>query len=231
MIEINLLPEERRKKQSLFKGIDISNLNLENIPILRFIYMIFGSLLIIQFVLFLIGSYSRYNYTSLDKRYNEILPKKKESDALKAQIEVINKKVNAIDELMVNRFIWGKKLNELSDSMTSGVWLTELSYDEKAIERPVESTSKLLKNKPEGEQQAKPRMETIVSRYLILTGYATNSGNEGTASVGKFIQTLKDNAAFYSDFASIELGTIKGDKFDDQEVMNFKITCLFKGRK
>ncbi len=53
-------------------------------------------------------------------------------------------------------------------------------------------------------------------------------GEEGTASIGKFIKSLKDNNSFFSDFSDIDLGSIKRDKVNDQEVMSFKITCFFK---
>jgi hypothetical protein len=71
-------------------------------------------------------------------------------------------------------------------------------------------------------------MEKSLLRYLIISGYASRLGEEDTALIGKFMKALKENPSFYSDFSDIELGTIKRDKIEDQEVMGFKITCLFK---
>ena len=39
---------------------------------------------------------------------------------------------------------------------------------------------------------------------------------------------MKSNPSFFSDFTEIKLESIRTEKIFDQEVMNFKITCLFK---
>jgi hypothetical protein len=53
-------------------------------------------------------------------------------------------------------------------------------------------------------------------------------GEQGAALVGKFIASMKDNPLFFADFADIKLESIKTEKMFDQEVMRFKIICLFK---
>ncbi|MFA6079190.1 MAG: hypothetical protein WC779_05535 [Candidatus Omnitrophota bacterium] len=223
MIEVNLLPDDRRKKQERFKKIDLSGIDLKNIPIVKVAAAAFTVLVIIQALLFLIGIYSKSHLASLEKRYNQVLPEKKVADALKFQIDNITKKVKAIDELMVNRFSWARKLNALSDSMTQGVWLTEIHYDEKIVDRTITPA-----NTSKSKEPVKPVTEKVAVKYLIMSGYALNTNGEGTALIGKFIKTLKTNNDFYSDFSDIQLGSIKRDKMEDQEVMSFKITCLFK---
>jgi hypothetical protein len=90
----------------------------------------------------------------------------------------------------------------MSDSMTAGIWLTQLDYDEKTVERakPVVMT-------PRGE--SKPSTEKVLERYLLISGAASSMGEEGTALIGRFIEKLKDNTSFYADFSDIELGNIK----------------------
>jgi hypothetical protein len=127
---------------------------------------------------------------------------------------------------MVKRFSWAKKLNDLSDSMTPGIWLTELSYDEKLGEVQRPALPSPLKKK--GANENAPTTEKVVLRYLTISGMASSMGEEGTALIGRFIKNLKANNEFYSDFSEIELGTITREKVDDQEVMKFNITCLFK---
>ena len=137
----------------------------------------------------------------------------------------MSKKVAAIDELMVKRSSWARKLNDLSDSITPGIWLTQLEYDEKLVERPKAPPSGV---KPKDNQDAKPRLEKVLERYLIISGAASNSGEEGTALIGRLIKNMKENQLFYSDFSDIELGSIKREQASGQEIMTFKITCLFK---
>ena len=219
MIEINLLPEERRKKQERFKKFDLSEFKLQDTAIFTIIAAVFGILIVVQIVMVIAGWTIKANLSSLEKKYNAILPQKEEADALKFQIDLVNKKVRAIDELMVNRFSWAMKLGYLNDSMIPGVWLSQLDYDEtgggpSAVQRP-NSTVKTVASKAR-------------SRYLILNGYAMNTGDEGNAIIGKFIRSLKRNTGFYSDVADIQLGYTRAEKIKDQEVVNFKITCLFK---
>jgi hypothetical protein len=211
MIEINLLPEEAKKKKRSPAKIDVSAIKMPDLPIVSIAGWTIGAVLIVQLILFAIGGVGATTLKSLSREYKGILPKKQETEKLKIQVDIMNKKVGAINELMVKRFSWEKKLNSLSDSMTPGIWLTELQYDEK----PVEPS----------------KTDSALSRYLILSGAASSMGEEGTALIGRFIKSLKDDPAFYSDFSGIELDTIKREKTKDQEIMTFKITCLFKAIK
>lgn len=212
MIEINLLPEEMRKKPSPFANIDFSSFDIKKLPFLSIAAWVVGALILLEVVLFGLGVYSRIVLASLTKRYEAAMPKKKEADALKAQNDAINKRVGAIDELTGKRFSWAKKLNALSDSMTPGVWLTDLFYDEQPVP---------------GAQQAKGRPGGMPGR-IVMGGYAAGSGEQGAALVGKFIKSLKDNPEFFSDFSDVELVGVKSDKIENQEVVNFRIRCPFK---
>lgn len=221
MITINLLPEELKKKEPRFKKVDIPKvklptLNLKNLPILKIAIGVAIAIVALQVLVIITNIYSASQLKELTKRYNDIIPKKKEADQLKAQAKSINDKIKTIDELMVKRFSWARKLNDLSDSMTPGIWLSDLTYDEKMTEKVVRLS------------KGKQATEKAISRYMTLSGYASSMGEQGTALIGKFIKSLKDNDNFFSDFSSIELGSIRSDRIENQEVMNFKITCLFK---
>lgn len=224
MIEINLLPEEAKKKKRSSAKIDVSAMSMSSLTIVSIAAWAAGVILIIQLALFAIGVMSGTTFKSLGLQYKNILPKKQETEKLKIQVNNMNKKVEAINELMVKRFSWEKKLNALSDAMTPGIWLTELEYDEKIIEvtKPV--------NADPARKRGGQTVENVLSRYLILSGAASSMGEEGTALIGRFIKSLKDDAEFYSDFSDIELGTIKREKMEDQEIMTFKITCFFKAK-
>jgi len=228
MIEINLLPEELKKAESSFGKLDLSKIDIKNSAVLKVAAVFLGGLITLHLVMFSIGFFNKVNLDKFSKRYNDILPGKIEADSLKSQIGVINKKVKAIDELMVRRFSWARKLNALSDSVAAGIWLTELSYDEKIVDRPVQGGTAAAGVRARTEAGAAGGTERAVSKYMTMSGYASSMGEQGAALVGKFIKSLKDNNAFYSDFANIELGSIRSDKVLGQEVMNFRITCFFK---
>lgn len=231
MIEIDLLREEhlkRQKKESPLAKIDLSKLDLKEIPLVKVGVGFLSALVILHLTLFLLGSFSISRTRALLKNYNSILPQKEEADLLKEKSESIDKKIKAINGLMTRRFEWARELKNLSDSMMPGIWLSELNYEESTGERPLAVVAKAVAGK--GKVQAKPQMEKTVMRYLVISGYATSKGEEGTALVGKFIQSLKNNAGFYADMKDIELKSIKSDLVAGQEVMNFKISCMFKAR-
>jgi len=225
MIEINLLPEETKKKKHSAAKTDVSAMSIPILQIVGIAARAAGVILIIQLILLVVGAMSGATFKSLGIEYKDILPKKQETEKLKIRVGTMNKKVGSINELMVRRFSWEKKLDALSDAMTSGIWLTELKYDEKLTDasNPVDTDPTKKKLGQAGEN--------ALVRYLILSGAASSMGEEGTALIGRFIKSLKDDPAFYSDFSDIELGTIKREKMDDQEIMTFKITCFFKARR
>ncbi len=225
MLEINLLPEELKKRKRAAPKIDVKNINLEKLPLFNIFLIAAGIFVAVQIAVFGMGMLGDTVLRSLEKKYKEILPAKTEADKLSAQASVMSNKVKAIDELMVKRFSWAKKLGSMNDAITPGVWLTQLEYDEKLVERPRAGASNAQKAR---EAQGKPAMEKVLERYLIISGAASSMGEEGTALIGRFIKSLKENPSFYSDFGDIELGNIKREQVSGQEVMNFKITCLFK---
>lgn len=223
MLEINLLPEELKKSRRAAPKIDIKNVNLEKLPLFNIVLIAAGIFVAVQIAVFGLGILGDAALRSIDKKYKDILPAKTAADKLSAQASVMSNKVKAIDELMVKRFSWAKKLGSLNDAMTPGIWLTQLDYDEKLVEKPRAGSAQKGK-----DAQGKPAMEKVLERYLVISGAASSMGEEGTALIGRFIKSLKENPSFYSDFGDIELGNIKREQVAGQEVMNFKITCLFK---
>jgi Tfp pilus assembly protein PilN len=223
MVEINLLPEELKKSRRAAPKIDVSSINLEKVPMLNIAVAAAVVLVVAQIAVFLFGLIFGAVYGSYENRYEAIAPARQEAEKLRSDISTMSKKITAIDELMVKRFSWAKKLNDLSDCVTPGIWLTHLEYDEKITEKPRATNSQRAR---EGSQA----MEKVTEKYLVMTGAASSMGEEGTALIGRFIEKLKQNPSFYSDFSDIELGNIKREQANGQEIMTFKITCLFKNK-
>ncbi|MDD5428099.1 MAG: hypothetical protein PHI58_02555 [Candidatus Omnitrophica bacterium] len=225
MITINLLPPELKKEESSFKKINFDFKGKEKL----FRDIAAAALIVlvsVHVLLFFIGLSSKAAVKARSQKLVKLAPGKKEYDALKNEALIANRKASAIDTLMANRFSWAQKLNSLSDSMIQGIWLTGLSYDEKQTEVSVQVTTAAAANgKKELSRIEKKKLNL---RYLSISGYASSMGEQGAALVGKFIASMKDNPAFFSDLADIRLESIKTEKMFDQEVMSFKIICLFK---
>lgn len=216
MIEINLLPEELRKKESFFKKIDLSAFSVQKIPVFPVAIGVAGFLIAIQLVVSGLAVYTNFRAMALAKKYEALLPDKKQADALKAKDAVINMQSSAIDELMSRRFSWAKKLSALSDAMTPGIWLTELNYDE----RPV---SGARASAPPDNANG-----SLMGGTLALIGYASGAGEQGATLVGRLIKSLKESEPFFKDFARIDLVSVRSDKVDNNEVMKFRINCFFR---
>lgn len=225
MIEINLLPEELKKKESPLKKIDITAAIIRNVSFTKLAVIIFGTLAAIHILMFGAGLVSKVRFSVLSGKYSQISGKEKDAIALKARSETISSKKSAIDELMIKRLEWAKKLNDLSDSMVAGIWLTGLSLNEKSVDDVV---SKPKEPSDAADAKKKKGLKKRVIKYMSISGYAYSKGEEGTASIGRFIKSLRASESFYRDFNDVELGSIKRDKFEDQDVMSFSITCLFK---
>ncbi len=221
MIEINLLPKELKKKRSQFKMPDIT-----------FIFMpaavgLVGLLILVQVLLTATIAYKSSQYKGLDKKWNKILPEKTQIDSIKGQIRGVQKKVDAIDKLIVKRTLWSRRLNDISDSMIPGIWLVKLSIDEKTVHFKAK-TKYLPSRKRKASAAAGSEEKAKVVRYLNIEGCASSTYGDETATVGRFIESLKENESFFESFSEIELELIERKVIKDIELMKFRLSCYFK---
>jgi len=121
MIEINLLPSERRKK----------TLELPKFPLLPVGMGILGILVTVNFTLGLMVGRRNAQIKRLTEEWELNLPSKQQADAISSTINELRTKKEVMDSLIGRRFLWSKKLNLLSDLIPRGIWLTRLSLDEK----------------------------------------------------------------------------------------------------
>ena len=64
--------------------------------------------------------------------------------------------------------------------------------------------------------------------YLIIEGEVSSDYGNQLATLGRFIQALKDDPLFSEDFAAIQLDSTSLHSIRDIEVMSFNINCYFK---
>lgn len=191
MIEVNLLPEELRKGR---KKIEL--------PKIEFMPFIIGALIFIlslQIIFAATLKVKRISLRRLEARWVRLEAEERELSDLKRQINSLNNKIISVEGIRKNRILWAKKMNDLSDSMIQGIWLTELSLEESGGQK-----------------------------YLSIMGAVSSYGKDEAAVIGKFMKSLKDNKAFFEDFSEIKLGTMQQRKLKDFEIMDFSITCYFK---
>lgn len=193
MIEINLLPEELRKKEGLRLPKEFY---IIGVGVLSF-------LIVLHATTGMIIKWKRYRVVKLTQRWAELAPLRKSVDVIRQETADLDKRAGGIDRLMVRRFLWSEKLNQLSNLVIPGIWIRTLSLN----------PSPPSKNLP---------------LTLNLKGSVVSRQGEEMAIVGKFITNLKNDRDFSEDFNNIELKSIQRRGIRGTEVMDFVLVCHFK---
>ncbi|MFH1593768.1 MAG: PilN domain-containing protein [Candidatus Omnitrophota bacterium] len=198
MVEINLLPEEIKRKKIA--------LSIPEIPLVPIAVLIVVILVLVQVLMVGLGSLSKKQQYTLGKEWDELKPQSEELDRIKSNISILTKKTEAIEELLKIRLNWAGILNELSDSLTENIWLQELSYGAGGARSPA----------------------LLSKRSLKISGFASGRGGQATAFVTHFVKALRNNSDFSKYFDEIEHGPIREVTVKGEQVMSFTINCAFK---
>ena len=128
MIEINLIPQEnRKKKRSQIAGVI-------KIPLEIVIGSFLGVLMLLIMVhvsLLLVNLWNLNHHANLKREWEVITPAKDNVDKVIKEMRLLQKKQKAIDKITTgSRVLWARKMNILSDSIVRGVWLTRLRLND-----------------------------------------------------------------------------------------------------
>ena len=205
LIEIDLLPPEMKPKKKFL---------MPEIGLLPVFLWAVSSLIAIHLILISATAYQKGQLNKLNRRWAELTSSNAKLDELKKEIKEVQARVETIEGLLRRRFIWARKLNQLSDVLSKGVWLDQDHLDIKKQQVP-------------SNQKGVPPKK-MLSYSLVLHGTAVSREEEETAVIGRFMKALKEDKEFFSDFIDIELGSIQADEIANKDVMHFTITCYFK---
>ncbi|MBI2095829.1 MAG: PilN domain-containing protein [Candidatus Omnitrophica bacterium] len=236
MIEINLLPEDFRKKEP-------ASAWLAGLPAVKTAKIAVAVFLVCQALLavsvFALGLQAAWN-GRLVARLGEA---NRETGVQKAGMKAMDARLKEIRSLTARNFYWTSLLDALSSSMTQGVWLRTLSVvDEKPATQKTPAKAAKQTGKTDGKEKKpagkapKPSKETKPGagpekkRSLKLEGSVVGPGQE-TAFVGKFLKELKNNAFFAGVFSDIELSDMNQRKIKEVDVYDFTLLCRFKPEK
>jgi Tfp pilus assembly protein PilN len=216
MIELNLMPKDMRAFQKKKKSAYL-NFNLPNIAPTPVIIGVISVIILSQILLGVLSLVQRKQFVYLSRAIADIAPEKNIAEVLKKEADELSIRFNVIEGLTQGSLVWSKKLSDLSKAMIDGVWLSSLYLNTEmpASARQYDAT---------GMAQDKDYKQT-----LVLTGFAISSSRaEDTAIVGRFIDSLKKNEAFFNDFDDIKLSSTHRESYGVAEVMNFTLVCYFK---
>lgn len=129
MIEINLLPEEKRKRK---KELSMPSFSF-NMPGNVMLYAGIGGVVVLIAVMIIIhfsqiGSIKRLNGKIEEKRteLRKLQEEKKKVENMKAKQTEINQKIDTIKKLAVGKFTYPKFLDELSRRIPDYLWIDKL---------------------------------------------------------------------------------------------------------
>lgn len=174
MININLLPEEYRKKKINYEEI----FKKYKMVVTSGIGVLVAVIVVISLVVVVYPSLQKRTlrnfskrWKNIEKNYEDAIGLKKERDKYESILAVVNK-------IIKDRILWAEKLNNISDSLPKEIQITELKV-----------RSEELKDKPK---------RTILIIAGIVPSYP------GEQAIGDFIKGLREIPSFAKDFSDIE---------------------------
>ncbi len=202
MIELNLLPKELRKKKRLA---------LPEIPILPIAIGVVSVVVLLQVILFGFMRSRKTRLRRLEEKWEQLEPQRKVIDKVIKGIKGTESHVKVIKDIEALEVDWAELLSGLNQAMIPNVWLSEF--------------------KPAFKKPKKGKKKTGVPASLALTGYALGSGETATATVAKFIDSLKMVEEFSKYFNDVGLGSMHKQTLDGEDVMKFSLICKFKAKE
>ncbi|MBM3253523.1 MAG: PilN domain-containing protein [Candidatus Omnitrophica bacterium] len=206
MIEINLLPEEYRKRKK--KKIIVLPKGLGFFIGLWF----FGLFIMFGLLLNITVESKNAKVEKLEKEWALLQPKKTQLETLKTEASTLEGELNLFRRVLYKRFYWSEKLNKISDNILDGVWLNSLS-----IGTGEENVGMVSAELPRNAVHSLTISGSVFSRV---------AGEED--SISQFIKSLKEDKEFSKDFKDIELKSVQTKKIADKEVKDFVIILSLK---
>lgn len=200
MIEINLLPKELRVTRKFFV------LNKE-------FYISVGlgaGMILLAFFLFLLAIVGGQEMalTKTEKELGRLDSDRRGIKELKADIRFLQSQSQTAEGLLKHSLLWSKKMNQASDLLQSGIWLTKLELQSRSI--------------------SSEKRELKGDAALLIQGRVYSRDREEAAVVGKYISALKGNEDFFKDFEDIRLENVQSRLLGGVSVSEFTLVCSLK---
>ena len=130
MIEINLLPDEKRKKTKEFFSFDLGRLGIDKGKIAPIAGAGAVGFLVLLVLLFFMGSSIRtHQMRKLMLKEQAMSEETSGAELVNDRISILRTKMQVLSQITKRQFLWAQKLNELSDLVLPGIWLTRMRTD------------------------------------------------------------------------------------------------------
>ncbi len=222
MIQVDLTPQEYRYQKpgsNLPPFVSPKN-------VIRLWVVLFG----IQIVLVLITNFylapkqevSRKALVSIGKPLGEVRKKKAETSELQARVRLLKGGVE-------KPIYWTQILNEISDAMVSQVWLNQVQLKQNVFDLSIEeATARAQANATRVDPTPVVKRFLTEKRLTIALSGQSADPDQGTAIVGRFIDSLRSQPTLKKMTSDILLDKIKKVRQGTHQVLDFRIYCVFK---
>lgn len=167
----------------------------------------------------------------VERELEELQPVLAAVDTLQELKTTLLTKIEIVDKLMVGRFLWAKKLNQLSDLLFSApefrdhIFLTRLKRD---LERKTIVEMVPAKGKGSGGQLTAKRT-TVAVPVLRLEGAVFTPGSERAIElVGELQRAIEQDSAFFAEFEDVDFREAQSEDVFGRTVWGFELYCEFK---
>ena len=169
--------------------------------------------ILLAFFLFLLAivGYQESALKRVEEELNGLDAVRQEMKQLKKDLRFLQDHSSTAEGLMKHPLLWSRKMNQVSDLLRAGIWLTKLELQRRSI-----STEK---------QEIKEGVA------LFIQGRVYSRDREEAAVVGKYISALKGNEDFFKDFEYIHLENIQSRPLGAVSVSEFTLVCPLKAKE
>lgn len=192
MIEINLLPEEQKKKTVKMAR------DAQMMQTLYVIPLIFGVILLVHLVLAAVFLIRSSQLAMLNARWKMLEPQRKQLENARKEYDALFQDNRIIQQSGIQHINWANGLSRLSLHLPPGVWFNDLAFS---------------------------------SSELVLKCSVVSLKKEEMLLINKFIDGLKGDPLFFSDYSAVEIGSVQMKKIGGYDVVDFIITAKVRGRR
>jgi Tfp pilus assembly protein PilN len=152
-------------------------------------------------------------------------------DTLQQLKSTLVAKMEIVDKLMVGRLLWARKLNELSDLLSSqpalrdNIFLTALKRDSER-----RTVVQMVPAKGAGRSERMvPKRTSVLVPVLRLEGAVFTPGSEEAIElVGSLQNAIEQDSAFFADFEDVDFEEAEQRDISGKTVWGFELFCEFK---
>ena len=201
MIEINLLPEEKRVK---IKARAVAAPAKPGLPapeqlkkLIWVVPVLAGVLVFVHLYLGVAQIGAAMERAALEKKLAGFQPQMGSLKGFKERFEIVSQDDNVMRDLAAKNIPWSKKLNRLSLDLPVGIWFRELSAND---------------------------------RQLVVSCSAVSPEGDQVELIKLFMSSLHDDPDFYGDFTGFDMGSVQKRMMGSFEVADFTVTLEEKPR-